>query len=83
VLDHWRAHAADKHDNVWTRLAYQSIARMEEESLTSVLEEIYKHFESDDYRILDFYWTIRHLEGARVLQLRKRIRAEFGVQRLQ
>jgi hypothetical protein len=49
-----------------------------------VLEEIYRTYQPDEdaYRIREFYWTIRSMTGPSVLQLRKRIRDEVGMERL-
>ncbi|MGM0486661.1 MAG: hypothetical protein ACQESR_07855, partial [Planctomycetota bacterium] len=62
------------------RLVYRAIATLDDSSRIDVLREIYKTL--DDYSIRDFYWTIRIMSGPEVLQLRKEIRDEVGMEQL-
>jgi hypothetical protein len=37
---------------------------------------------SEDYRLRDFYWTVRIMKGPEALKFREKIRREVGTQRL-
>lgn len=78
LIKHWRAHGNE--DTSWTRLVYRAITALNDAKRVPVLDEIYKHRESIDMK--DFYWTIRGMKGAEILELRKRIRDEVGLQNL-
>jgi hypothetical protein len=78
LLRHWRQHA--KAASAWSRLVYQAISYLDDDSQTPVLEEIYEQLETYDVR--DFYWTIRIIHGPQALALRKRIRDEQGMEAL-
>ncbi len=80
LLKYWREHARD--DEAVTTMVYTAIAAIGDDSNTPVLDEIYHHFTAGDYRISQFYWTIRGMNGPQILKLRKQIRAEVGMDRL-
>lgn len=78
LIAYWRGHA----DSQWRELTYRAIAVSNDDSLTPVLEEIYRTFQSTDYYVRDFYWTIRAMQGPNILKLRKQIRQDVGMDRL-
>ncbi|MEX0700573.1 MAG: HEAT repeat domain-containing protein [Planctomycetales bacterium] len=72
-------------DPQWSRLVYRAIAALDDSTRLPVLEQIYARFPKEDQfgsGVGDFYWTIRIMTGPEVLEFRKRIRDEVGVDRL-
>ncbi|WP_425400739.1 HEAT repeat domain-containing protein [Aeoliella sp.] len=63
------------------KLAYRAIAVLNDSEHTQVLRDIYKGL--DDHQVSDFYWTVRIMSVPGVLQLRKEIRDERGMDQLQ
>lgn len=80
LIDHWRQNA--RNDEAWRRQVYRAITALNDDKLTPVLEEIYADLGTEDWQIREFYWTIRSMEGEKILELRKKIRAEVGMERL-
>lgn len=78
LIAYWRTHA----DGEWRDLTYRAIAVMNDDSLTPVLEEIYRTYQGSQYDIREFYWTIRKMQGPKVLTLRKQIRQDVGMDQL-
>ncbi len=62
------------------RLVYRAIAALDDSSRIDVLREIYGTL--DEYEVRDFYWTIRVMTGPEMLQFRKEIRDEVGMEQL-
>lgn len=81
LLRYWRLHGAD--DASWTQSVYRAIAHLDDDGLVPVLEEIFNRFGKENYQVREFYWTIRNMTGPKILKLRKRIRSEVGMDRLQ
>jgi HEAT repeat protein len=75
----WRKHGGG--DTEWTRLVYRAIAKMNDDTRTPLLEEIYGTYKTS-YELREYYWTIRSMKGDNVLKLRKKIRDEVGMDRL-
>jgi HEAT repeat protein len=78
--------AARAHDfdvSSWGRLVYRAIAKLDDDSQTPVLEEVYKSFAQEPWAMREFYWTIRSMHGPNILKLRKKIRDEVGMAQLQ
>lgn len=84
LLDYWN-HSGTK-DLRWTQLVYRAIAYKNEISQVPLLTSIYeKQIKPERYRydtLKEFYWTIRIMTGPDILALRKRIREEYGMNRL-
>jgi HEAT repeat protein len=78
LLKQWRDEAAEE----WDRLVYRAVTALNDEKYVPVLEEIYAKMDKTDYRMREFYWTIRTMSGPRILALRKRIRDEVGMDKL-
>jgi hypothetical protein len=76
----WRKQGAG--DREWSRLMYRAITKLNDDSKTPILEEIYNAYGKTDYRLREFYWTIRAMKGENILKLRKKIRDEVGMDRL-
>jgi HEAT repeat protein len=71
-------------ESPWDQLVYRAIATANDASRVPVLEEIFNAMmKRNNYQVRDFYWTIRSMTGPAVLKLRKRIRDEYGMTRLQ
>ena len=47
-----------------------------------LLDEIYHQLGSESYRIREFYWTVRIMDGPEALKFREKIRREVGTERL-
>jgi hypothetical protein len=77
------ARASNWKDDQLTRLTYRAIAKINDDSQTPVLAEIYHSYTADSYEIREFYWTIRSMSGPNILALRKKIRDEVGMARLE
>jgi hypothetical protein len=80
LLAYWRAHGRE--DEMWRALVYRAISASNDDSLVPVLEEIYRSMDKSDYRMREFYWTIRSMDGPNILKLRKQIRQDVGMDRL-
>lgn len=80
LLQHWRQHKNQY--GPWRRMVYGAVACLNDDALTPILEEVYASYDKEDYDVRNFYWTIRSMKGPAVLQLRKRIRDEVGMDRL-
>jgi hypothetical protein len=76
-----RTHGFDSDD--WTKMVYRAITRLDDDSQTPILEEIYKAIGKNTWQIHEFYWTIRAMHGPNILKLRKKIRDEVGMAQLQ
>jgi HEAT repeat protein len=80
----YRAWRSTAFDVKLTRMVFTAAALLGDDSRVPILEEIYRHYvEHNNYSIPAFYWTIRIMDGPRVLRLRKTIRDEYGMQNLQ
>jgi hypothetical protein len=67
----------------WGTLLYRAITKLNDDSKTPILEEIYHTIKSNgSWSVSQFYWTIRAMNGPNVLKLRKTIRDEIGTQQL-
>jgi hypothetical protein len=66
------------------RLVYRAIARGDDSSRVGVLNDIYGRLHTDDHShfLPEFYWTIRSMTGPEILELRKTMRDEVGVENL-
>ena len=73
--------SADKDKRRWQWLAYRAIAALDDSSRLAVLREIYATLEQGEKS--DFYWTIRIMTGPEMLEFRKQIRDEVGINQLQ
>ena len=62
------------------RLLYRAIAVLDDSSQLPALKKIYSQMQR--YEVSQFYWTIRIMTGAEVLQFRKQIRDELGMTNL-
>jgi thioredoxin-like negative regulator of GroEL/HEAT repeat protein len=74
------------HDRNWdgpTRLLTRGISALDDDNQTPLLEQIYSSFNKEDFYMREFYWTIRGMHGTQILKLRKKIRDEVGMERLQ
>ncbi|HJT34812.1 MAG TPA: HEAT repeat domain-containing protein [Pirellulales bacterium] len=80
LLQQWRAEGAAS--NLWTPLVYHALAALDDSRHADLLVEIYDRSEHNGVDMRDFYWTIRSMTGPEVLQLRKRIRDEIGMDQL-
>ena len=82
LLKYWREQA--QKDSRWMQLVSRAIVAVNDDGYTPVLEEIYRNYgREDNYGLRQFYWTIRAMQGPAVLKLRKQIRDEVGMERLQ
>ena len=72
--------SADKDKRRWQWLAYRAIAALDDSSRLAVLREIYATLEQGEKS--DFYWTIRIMTGPEMLEFRKQIREETGMNNL-
>ena len=77
-----KAARAHGFESDWASLVYRAISRLDDDSQTPVLEEIYKSFGQQKWLARQFYWTIRAMHGPNILKLRKRIRDEVGMDQL-
>ena len=81
LLRYWREKAKD--NPTWQRLVTRAIAVLDDDSKTSVLEEIYRTaYQKAQHSVYEFYWTIRIMQGPNALRLRQTIRDEVGVENL-
>lgn len=80
VVLNWRAKVDD---DPARRLLYRAAAALREDNLTPLLEEVYRSYGKErNYMMGDFYWTIRNINGEKILKLRKTIRDEVGMENL-
>jgi HEAT repeat protein len=77
LLKHWRATPVD---SALDRLVYRAIAVVDDPQHIGVLRQIYARLDDSDKT--EFYWTIRIMSGADVLELRKQIRKDVGIDQL-
>ncbi|HLA83809.1 MAG TPA: HEAT repeat domain-containing protein, partial [Thermoguttaceae bacterium] len=75
LLKHWNSR--EKHEWEENRLVFRAIAALNDSTKIEELRKIYK--ETDQWRMREFYWTIRAMSGAKILELRKQIRDEAGM----
>jgi len=80
LIIQWRRQISDRE---WRKLVYRAVAMIGDDSLVPLLDEVYHTYRDNDWEIRDFYWTIRAMEGPNILKLRKKIRDEVGMERLQ
>jgi HEAT repeat protein len=80
LMEYWQKDA--RNDPTWTRLVYRAIAALNDDNLTPTVEEIYRGLGHEDWQIREFYWTIRSIQGEQILELRKKIRADVGMDKL-
>jgi hypothetical protein len=70
----------------WMKLLAMAIASLEDDANVHILEEIYQQMNPEfeigrhNSEIRSLYWIIRPMEGPNALRLRKRMRAEVGMQ---
>ena len=81
LLAAWRSRGGK--DETYRRLVFRAISALDDDSLAPILEEIYRGFGKEQFEVREFYWTVRAMHGPNILKLRKRIRDEVGMQRLQ
>ena len=62
------------------RLTYRAIAVLNDPKHVPVLEEIYAGMA--EFKVAEFYWTIRIMSGTEVVLLRKKIRDKVGMSNL-
>lgn len=72
LVRYWQTKA--RNDDDWSRLVYRAIAALDDSSRIPILMQIYK--ELDNWRVREFYWTIRVMTGPKILEVRQRIRKE-------
>jgi HEAT repeat protein len=80
---YWESSA--KSDPKWSRLVYRAVAFLDDERFVPDLIWIYENvisIEEHSETTKDFYWTIRIMTGPQILELRKRIRDEVGMNSL-
>ena len=83
LINYWEKNS--RQESQWTRLVYRAIAYSDESSYAHLLKSIYeKNIDKEGYsgEVQDFYWTIRIMSGREILNLRKLIRDEVGMERL-
>ncbi|MBI4581213.1 MAG: HEAT repeat domain-containing protein [Planctomycetes bacterium] len=81
LVAYWRQQA--RNDSAIKRLVYRAVAALDDDSQAPLLEEIYRTFPKGDYGLREFYWTIRDMSGPNLINLRKQIRDEVGMDNLQ
>lgn len=80
---YWESSA--KSDPKWSRLIYRAMAFLDDEKFVPDLTWIYENvisIDDDSETTKDYYWTIRIMTGPQILELRKRIRDEVGMDSL-
>ncbi len=70
LLKYWRAEK--RNSEQVTRLVYRAIAVLDDPGYISVLRDIFAKL--DKYDLQEFYWTIRIMSGAEILEFRKQVR---------
>lgn len=76
LLQYWREEGVDSSSDL-NRLVYRAISKLNAGDQIETLRTIYESI--DEYRLDEFYWTIRIMSGDDVLRLRKEIRDTHGV----
>ena len=64
-------------------MVYRAVAALGDETLSPVLEEVYRTMAGESYYARDFYWTIRSVPGENVQKLRTTIKDEVGMAELE
>ncbi|MGB6043009.1 MAG: HEAT repeat domain-containing protein, partial [Pirellulales bacterium] len=84
LIRQWRSEERSAWDDAWSKLVYRAIAHSNDSEQVPVLREIYQVYRKGDatHQIKEFYWTIRIMDGAEILRLRKQIRANVGMSNL-
>jgi hypothetical protein len=80
---YWKSSAHGNAD--WSRLVYRAIAYLDDERFIPDLVDIYENQilpETGYTTATEFYWTIRIMTGPEILEFRKRIRDEIGMDNL-
>lgn len=75
LISYWRANSGD---DTARRLVYRAVAAMNDDSLTPVLESVYKSMADEQYYARELYTTIRTIKGPNVAKLRQRMQTEVG-----
>jgi HEAT repeat protein/thiol-disulfide isomerase/thioredoxin len=75
LVAYWRANSGD---DTARRLVYRAVAAMNDDSLTPVLESVYKSMADEQYYARELYSTIRDIKGPNVTKLRQRMQTEVG-----
>jgi len=75
LVSYWRANSGD---DTARRLVYRAVAAMNDDSLTPVLESVYKSMSDEQYYARELYSTIRDIKGPNVTKLRQRMHTEVG-----
>ena len=70
LLKYWREKQRDS--DRWAKLVYRAIAVIDDPKYIPVLREIYAKL--GKYDMKEFYWTIRIMSGAEILDFRKQVR---------
>jgi HEAT repeat protein len=79
---YWREHLSTD----WGNLLAMAIASLEDDAIVPILEEIYQQLNPlvegnrTESEIRRMYWIIRPMEGPNALRLRKKMRAEVGME---
>jgi HEAT repeat protein len=73
-------HSTKEYKEYWQWLAYRAIAALDDTSRLGALREIYATLGQGEKS--EFYWTIRIMTGPEVLEFRKQIREEVGMNNL-
>ncbi|MGE0536498.1 MAG: hypothetical protein AB7O68_16120 [Pirellulales bacterium] len=68
--------------NLWRRLSYRAIAVTNSDEHGALLTRLYELLRDQDADLRDFYWTIRAMTVPSAVELRKRMRAEVGMDQL-
>lgn len=80
LVEYWRQTARE--DWMWRRQVYRAIVVLNDDKHTPILGQIYKDLANETAMMREFYWTIRSMDGERVLALRKQIRTDVGMDAL-
>ena len=83
LYNYWKSSA--RSSSAWTRLVYRAISFLDDERFIPDLVWIYENQmlpEPYSEAMKEFYWTIRIMTGPQILELRKRIRDEVGMDTL-
>jgi hypothetical protein len=80
LLGYWQSQAEPTAE--WDRLVYRAIAVLDNPEHVPLLKEIYARRETTGLDPAEFYWTIRIMSGPEILEFRKQIRNEIGLDQL-
>jgi HEAT repeat protein len=70
-------------EDPWGRLTFRAIAKINDDSMTPTLEEMYQSFgKSNTYETREMFWTIFPMTGPNAIKLRKTIQDEVGIDNL-